>query len=336
MEDVKIINRGGRNLRMDIARAICIILVVIGHYSPEYSPQWWMDIRSCIYSFHMPLFMFVSGFVYMRYRKSISYADFLKKKIKRLVIPYFVVSAIIISIKLVTEHGAYVENPVTPMSYLKMFVHPEAGYFLWFIWALWWMFVIIPLFKKRMSLYVLFVASIAIHLWINIPTRLFAFNETAHMLVYFTGGVLIADLSVVKPEISKLLSGKWSLSLLLLFVILYSMKIGGLSVNDMLIAFTGIGAVMFVSNTIVRLNNSNKGIIYDVASASYVIYLFHTTFEGFAKSVIRHFPILIDGGNVLMFSIGAAVVVGCGLIIPLFLHKYVFKYNKFTRIAFGL
>ena len=54
-------------------------------------------------------------------------------------VPYFSVSAIVITIKLLTEGHAYVENPVTWMSYVKMLYLPEAGYFLWFIWALWWM-----------------------------------------------------------------------------------------------------------------------------------------------------------------------------------------------------
>ena len=47
---------------LDIAKAICIILVVIGHYHPENSPEWYNVIWKFIYSFHMPLFMFASGY----------------------------------------------------------------------------------------------------------------------------------------------------------------------------------------------------------------------------------------------------------------------------------
>ena len=53
-----------RILYIDIAKAICIILVVIGHYCPDSSPQWYQTVNHFIYSFHMPLFMFASGFVY--------------------------------------------------------------------------------------------------------------------------------------------------------------------------------------------------------------------------------------------------------------------------------
>lgn len=69
-----------RLLQLDIAKAICIVLVVIGHYSPECSPLWYTMTHDIIYSFHMPLFMFASGYIYNAIRKQISYGDFLKKK----------------------------------------------------------------------------------------------------------------------------------------------------------------------------------------------------------------------------------------------------------------
>ena len=128
----------GRIVYIDLAKAICIILVVVGHYCPPGCPGWWSAIVQFIYSFHMPLFMFASGFVYIATKKDgEKYSDFIVKKIKRLMVPYFVVSACIIGIKLITESHLYVQNPKTVMSFAKMFYYPEAGYFLWFIWALW-------------------------------------------------------------------------------------------------------------------------------------------------------------------------------------------------------
>lgn len=43
-------------------------------------------------------------------------------------IPYFSTSIIIISIKLLTQQRMLVENPVTYLSYFKMFYLPEAGF----------------------------------------------------------------------------------------------------------------------------------------------------------------------------------------------------------------
>ena len=182
-----------RLISFDIAKAICIILVVIGHYVPDYSPQWYVGVHDVIYTFHMPLFMFASGFIYMATKKDITYRDFLLKKVKRLMIPYFSVSAIVITIKLLTEGHAYVENPVTWMSYVKMLYLPEAGYFLWFIWALWWMFVLSPLFKTKQMRLGLFVLAIVLHYIPNILPEIFCLSQFQGMLVYFMLGVVFCD-----------------------------------------------------------------------------------------------------------------------------------------------
>ncbi len=68
-----------RNKRVDILKAIGIIAVVWGHFS-SFCAQW-------IYSFHMPLFFFVTGF--LRYGKDSSpWGKFLRKKVKTTVVPY--------------------------------------------------------------------------------------------------------------------------------------------------------------------------------------------------------------------------------------------------------
>lgn len=183
-----------RIVYIDIAKALCIILVVIGHYCPDGCPDWWMAVHDFIYTFHMPLFMFASGFVYIATkREEEKYGNFIMKKVKRLMIPYFVVSAIVIAIKLLTEGHAYVENPKTIMSFVKMFYYPEAGFFLWFIWALWWMFVIVPVFKTKQQRLVLFAISILLHYVPFVTTDVFCISQFKNMLIFFMLGVVVYD-----------------------------------------------------------------------------------------------------------------------------------------------
>ena len=84
----------------------------------------------------MPLFMFASGYIYMAFKKDELYLSFIAKKVRRLMIPYFVVSLIIVTIKLFSQSSMYVENPVTVFSFIRILYLPEAGYFLWLIWSL--------------------------------------------------------------------------------------------------------------------------------------------------------------------------------------------------------
>lgn len=93
-----------RLVSIDIAKALCIILVVIYHYMPDNAPEWYLFINSFFYPFCMPLFLFASGYIYAKTTDSgIERRNFLHKKFKRLMIPYFSTSIIIISLKLLTQ-----------------------------------------------------------------------------------------------------------------------------------------------------------------------------------------------------------------------------------------
>lgn len=63
---------------LDIAKGIGILLVVYGHV---YSP-----IREYIFSFHMPLFVFISG---LFFKEGIDVKNFLISKANRILVPYF-------------------------------------------------------------------------------------------------------------------------------------------------------------------------------------------------------------------------------------------------------
>ena len=80
-----------RSATADIAKTIGIILVVIGHYNPADAPEWYHLANRFIYAFHMPLFMFASGYIYAMTGNSQNKGGgtFILKKFKRLMIPYF-------------------------------------------------------------------------------------------------------------------------------------------------------------------------------------------------------------------------------------------------------
>lgn len=178
---------------LDVAKAICIILVVVGHYIPDNAPGWYVALHDVIYTFHMPLFMFASGYVYIATRRGTDYGPFLLKKVRRLMVPYLSTSFIVITVKLLTQGGLSVDNPVTTLSYVRMFWLPEAGYYLWFIWALWWMFVLVPLFRTRRARMVLFVVALVLHYVPMALSPVFCLAQFKTMLVYFMLGVVVYE-----------------------------------------------------------------------------------------------------------------------------------------------
>src|SRR5512139_414041 len=72
-----------RDLSVDAARGIGVILVVFGHTFQVYS------VTSYVYAFHMPLFFLLSGYTFniQNYRQALG--RFLRRNLLRLMVPYF-------------------------------------------------------------------------------------------------------------------------------------------------------------------------------------------------------------------------------------------------------
>ena len=70
---------------IDIAKGIGIILVVLGHVN--YVSDIDYNIIRVVYMFHMPLFFFLSGYLY---KKNTDTKGFVKNKFQQLMVPYFV------------------------------------------------------------------------------------------------------------------------------------------------------------------------------------------------------------------------------------------------------
>lgn len=100
-----------RIVSFDILKGVGILLVILGHIEIPYM------LKTVIYSFHMPLFFFVSGCFF----RSISWKEFINKKIRQLLIPWaffaFLRFAYLFVLKLNETHNVAeaISNPVTSM-----------------------------------------------------------------------------------------------------------------------------------------------------------------------------------------------------------------------------
>lgn len=328
------------NLRIifiDIAKAIAIVLVVIGHYFPDNHPQWYGEMNSIIYGFHMPLFMFASGFVYIATVKDEPYQSFIWRKVKRLLIPYLAVSVLIISIKLMSQGSVYVENPVTVLSYIKVFYLPEAGYFTWFVWALWWMFVMIPFFDtKNKRLALCLIAVLLKYLPIQLP-EVFCLKEFKGMLLFFCLGVLVWDYKKIFSYLSKVPTCIYLASFIGINYVKKQCDQDIFFVGaNLLVSIIGIAFVVRLSKWIEKnWHGALNNFLLIIASSSYIIYLFHTTFEGIAKAIVFKIPILTNAQNKILFLLGAFIVITCGIMLPMVIDRFVLRRYKCTKMLFG-
>ena len=310
---------------IDIAKGICIVLVVIGHYKPAESPAWYLTLIDVIYSFHMPLFMFASGFIYHATKKPEKYSKFVLKKFKRLGIPYILISWLITGIKLLTEKNMYVEHPVSLSSFYEILYLPSAGYFLWFVYVLFLIFLVVPIINTPRKINFVLLLSL---IWLIIPvqtTDLCCINQLKSHLFYFVLGCFVSQYQSIILKKTGNMNG---FLLICCFVVVYLLAhvYGNLSIPvilrcmDVCLALTGICITLKISRYIEMNMLKAKNIFLKLALYSYTIYLFHTSFEGGAKSFFIKYPLTGYLDNNTSFCIMVLITVSVGIAGPIFLH----------------
>lgn len=317
---------------IDFARAVAIVLVVMGHWDiGGGEPRWWTAAVDATYTFHMPLFLAMSGYLYMYGCKpGRKYLPFLRGKAMRLLVPYFTVSVILVTIKYLMQSVVIVQHPVTAATYLEVLYRPAAGRFLWFVWALWWMFVIMPAFRSRASRLVLFVACGVLAYVPRPELGLFCIDEAADMVVWFVAGSLLYDWREYLPMRSRCMGfGAFAL-----FAALLVAYVCGWQPAEYAIPYVAVYALPAVAyQWSAHSGGRTHGVMLSLSAASFMVYLLHTTFEGFVKSFyLRYAPV----GDEWLFALAVAAGVAAGTAVPWWLYAKVFTRLRITRILFGL
>lgn len=164
------------------------------------------------------------------------------------------------------------------------------------------------------------------------------------MLVFFAGGTVVADAMQAK-NINKF-SLPWQILSVGVFMALAWAVIMGLTTDMPEISALIVTLVLNIAGIAMSITISwwwkqwaHAKILtatYSIAAASYTIYLLHTTFEGFAKSIlfkINWFDLQLPG---VMAWLGAIIAAGCGVLIPWWLASKVLCRWKPTAFLFGL
>lgn len=319
-----------RIIPVDIMKGICIILVVMGHYLPDDSPGWYVLFNDLLYRFHMPLFMFLSGLLYCVTMRPESYIHLVRRKALRLMVPYFFVSVLIIALKLATP-GQDLSHPVGWNAFGRMFYYPEAAYVLWFIWALWLIFLAVPLLRTVRARDIFFIISLV--LWVMPvywPREIFCIGQTIDMLPYFAAGMFAWDhRSLSRPILGAVRRLPWVAVVALVgFYLLTDLVPDGIvrHILDFIVAFSGIAVIAVIAIALARNGRSRS--LLKVGECSFIIFLFHTTFIGLAKSLLwraeaagLHLPSWT-------FSLEVLLMTAVGVLVPMWLYDKILTRNK--------
>ena len=191
-------------------------LVVVGHvFHGKYFFVWEKVLQEVIYSFHMPLFMFISGYLFFttQIKRNKPYCRVVKNKAVRLLIPYFCLSLFTLVLKVVFSGYMKRSSEFSFQQLLDAFVwltnNPLGE--MWFINSLFGLFLLYPVYcwadAKNLRGGLLIVLFLILH-FVSPPFDNFILNyeKIFSMGIYFVTGISFAKYSLEDRIFTRALS----------------------------------------------------------------------------------------------------------------------------------
>lgn len=154
-----------------VARGLAILLVVLGHslvvaqmrFPDSLSLGLMVEVNSWIYSFHMHFFFFLAGLALMTFSRNAKGLPALTRRLRRLLVPYLVFSAVVSGVKVFVPHLAtmQVEEGFGVLVQVLLYPRKNPMSVLWFLHSMFLMSLIAVVAGKwliRVPAWILFPA----------------------------------------------------------------------------------------------------------------------------------------------------------------------------------
>lgn len=324
-------------------QVIGIILVVLGHSFHEY-PDGNMGrsllMYRMMYSFRMPLFMFVSGFLMVyttKLRTPINnpgIARFTKSKIKRLLVPFITLTIITFIPRSIMSGIADDEMSFSFSSFCNAFIYN--GHlvipFFWFLQAsfvlLIFNYAIITLGERKhvndIALY-----SLIVVLFIILPfmpfefSDIFSLNEAARLGIYFAAGAAYCRFS---KNIDRFIP--WTSVMFFTAISFMWAALFFLTENTPFIMLCSLIGIMMWISVAKIMERHNLSFIDHLIGANYMIFLLSWYCNVMSQQVLAHFISLPWWCHTLMSLFS-------GIYIPWLFYRYLLRHpeSKWVKIS---
>ena len=337
-----------RNKLISVLQVFGILLVVLGHCQSGVSPKpLWYD---WIYSFHMPLFFFISGYLLKltNEKKGCGVGaqpwwgtqGWIWKKTKRLLVPYLVISTFAYLPKVLMSRYALRPVDLSWNAYLEMLAYPVQNVigFFWFLPTLFVVFALVMAAgrcagAKRMSwlYYLLLPFAFLLSLYnplLELNDYVFSvFNMSGAVthLFYFALGYYVRAWHLIRENASQV-----GLKVLLTFAVSVAMVVAkpdglgdiGERVWDILAAVNGI--IMSVQLCLLYVQRDRHFLDF-LFGASYAIYLF----SWFPQTASQQVFVSLTGSP---RWVGSVLAFFTGVYLPWLIYKWI-RCHKEGRVG---
>ena len=304
-----------RSLAIDRARGLGIALVVWGHLATAATPglpTWFYVSVTVIYSFHMPLFMYLSGFVFFLSGSEERFWTNPGKQIwnrfDRLMIPCigFAIVAVIGKVLLLND-GTLTDDLSLIRQQFEMTVTNERGnpvLSIWYLIVLFLYSISVPLFTRFLPKPTLSLIVLGFALWAFTLPDAYYIERIAQYFVFFAiGGASAVYRSKIIPFISA-----WYLPLLLAFAVLCYVMLA----DPFSLLICGIASTFAIHGLFMQKFWDSDRLFLFLGRNSMAIYLLNTIVIGLAQIFyIRFLPYRGD-----WFLLYSPIVVILAILIP--------------------
>ncbi len=286
---------------VDYAKGIGIILVVFGHVARgvvnadiTINHEMMLLLDQLIYSFHMPLFFFLSGLFFIGSLKKRETSGLIVNKLHTLIYPYLVWSIIQLSLQISLSEYTNFEKS---FENIYAFLWQPSDHF-WYLYTLFVMFVLYTLVYYMTSSVrsILFLSLLTYFLHELLSTPWSVLNSVYQFGIYFSLGIALSHFK--EEHIDKLwlrtVGAIFTFSLAM-YLVPYQGMLPSLFMNDLLTLIIAVIAILSVVVFSHLLSKLNVAWIKIVGSYSLEIYLVHIIF-GSGFRIIMQYVFGIESG----------------------------------------
>lgn len=306
-----------------ILQGWAMLWVVIGH-SPlglENMPNYVSVMYKFAYSFHMPLFIMISGYLFQltklsRIEGPIGGGNFVKiicDKLVRLGIPFLVFTFIAMVMKVMFPGDMARQTSLSIQEFLMAIVNPFDGPLneMWFVLTILWFFAFAPIWlwasQRKETEYVLLVLLTILHFF-HPEENMLCIRQICSQAVFFYSGILICKHSLDEIGIRH----RWHLFVggLITYTICFAFNISFVIVW---------GAIAISAGLAFILDEYLPKTFFSFRNYTYQIFLISIFVQIAVKMVYKR----VD----MPYLIGYIVCILVGLYVPVLISKILEKIN---------
>lgn len=316
---------------LDTAKGLGILLVVLGHLAARSQPAdnaWYAILQTAIYQFHMPFFMYLSGYVTVLSGAAFTplnrWIVLLRKRTERLLFPFVLFGLALIAGKLIASRFIHVDNLPTSLGTgivdLIWDTDRSPALSVWYIAVLFALCMLAPLaLWAARGRPLLLLPVILILYFIPVPHVMYLDRIARYGLFFAAGGFAYAGGDLWLVAIQRF---RWmfmcALVLMVALVVVYFDSFN----ESVRILLCGLAAAPALHGLTLSFPVGRPAWLLAVGRYSFIIYLLNTPFIGATKGVLLRFAPW-DGTNFLYF---APAMLLAGVLGPLLVKRLLFRH----------